>query len=829
MINKKIPLLRLVTFIVLIVFILTFTVLLIFNNRVYSYLINEQGKSTLSLLSDSTEKSLEGLLVNVETAVLFYGDYLEQMNYFQDSDLTRVEEYSLKIAYKISSEAPQISGLYYGDINKRFGAFRIAQNGDIRMVRKDARTDNMMFFYSGASEKNEITRVVKNYDPTIRPWFKPILEDPSQKWSEVYAAYDEDFSLCFTAAKPLITDGQITGVVGMEIKIIELDNFLMQNQNKKSGVIYILNHKDEIITNSTGKNFITIQSIDPPKAEITKAYQCSDLRISESASSIKSEKIPYDQAFKINIDGTNYFGMVTQLKKPESLRFRIVTLIPESDIVGAIKENQSTSMGIIAIIFLAGILIAAVILRQALKTIREVSEKARIITDENFGFMIDEPSSFIAETHMLIEALNNMIGTIQQSYREIKANEKNFRSLVENSDAFIFNLTPSGRIMSVNESFLSFAGIDREVIIGETIAETVTDPQNEDIWNEQWKKMTGSKAKVSFSFSVRNANREQRLLNVQLIPQFDETVRMTNIIGTFTDITELLESRRQIEELLKNENERLETLIEEKTNELNETMKELMEREKMASLGSLVAGISHEINTPLGVAVTAASFLVDENKAIMNTINEGGLTRELLAAYLENANESTRIIQNNLRRAADLIASFKSISADQSTEKEERFNFCDYLQSILLMLKHEYKNTGHRITVECPEDLFLFSYPGAYSQIFTNLIMNSLIHGFREKEAGEIHIRVIPAASDSGKKKLLRIEYQDNGAGISKENLKHIFDPFFTTARGTDSKSGSGLGLNILYNLVTTKLGGTVKCKSDPGKGVLFMIEIPYL
>jgi PAS domain S-box-containing protein len=428
---------------------------------------------------------------------------------------------------------------------------------------------------------------------------------------------------------------------------------------------------------------------------------------------------------------------------------------------------------------------------------------------------------------MLIEALNKMIGTIQLSYREIKANEKNFRSLVESSDAFIFNLTPSGRIMSVNESFLNFIRIDRDTIIGETIGETFTDQENEVIWNAQWEKMTSSQSKVSFSFNGRNTDMEQRLLNVQLIPQFDESGRMTNVIGTFTDITELMESRKKIEDLLKNENERLEALVKEKTEELNETMQELMEREKMASLGSLVAGISHEINTPLGVAVTASSFLIDENRAIMKTIKEGGLTREGLAAYLENADESTRIIQNNLRRAADLIASFKNISTDQSTEKEERFNFRDYLQSILLMLKHEYKNTGHKITVDCPEDLFLYSYPGAYSQIFTNLIMNSLIHGFAETEAGEIQIRVIP--NDTGKKKLLRIEYQDNGAGISKENLKHIFDPFFTTARGTGTKSGSGLGLNILYNLVTTKLGGTVKCKSDPGKGVLFIIELPYL
>ena len=344
-----------------------------------------------------------------------------------------------------------------------------------------------------------------------------------------------------------------------------------------------------------------------------------------------------------------------------------------------------------------------------------------------------------------------------------------------------------------------------------------------------------SQSRVSFSYETTNFEKQKRNLNVKLIPEFDENGVLTNIIATCTDITELMENRKKIEDMLKNENVKLEALIELKTDELNSTMKELMEKEKLASLGSLVAGISHEINTPLGVAVTASSFLKDENYKMLQLINGGQLTRENLANYLGNIEESTQIMLNNLERASNLIASFKNISVNQSTEKEETFNFYGYLQSILLMLKHEYKHTGVKFEIECPEDLNIISYPGAFSQIFTNLIMNSLIHGFKEGVEGMsfvdgeiISIKVIPVSKDPDQPKSLSIEYRDNGAGIAQENLKHIFDPFFTTARGTGKKSGSGLGLNIVYNLVTARLGGTIKCESEPLKGVRFLLEIPY-
>jgi signal transduction histidine kinase len=231
----------------------------------------------------------------------------------------------------------------------------------------------------------------------------------------------------------------------------------------------------------------------------------------------------------------------------------------------------------------------------------------------------------------------------------------------------------------------------------------------------------------------------------------------------------------------------------------------------------------------LGVAVSASSYLRDENTKFIKTINDGDLTKQKLSNYIDVIEESTNIITTNLERASNLVTSFKKISVNQSAEAEMNFNFYENLQSVLLMLKHEYKKTRHSFDIQCPEDLLLRSFPGAYSQIFTNLIMNSLIHGFRYMDEGKISIHVTISSQPLTELQVLHIEYRDNGVGIPPENLAHVFDPFFTTTRGSGRYSGSGLGLSIVYNLVTSTLNGSITCESEALKGVLFIIETPIL
>jgi signal transduction histidine kinase len=286
------------------------------------------------------------------------------------------------------------------------------------------------------------------------------------------------------------------------------------------------------------------------------------------------------------------------------------------------------------------------------------------------------------------------------------------------------------------------------------------------------------------------------------------------------------------ESALQTLNSQLEQRVEERTHALSEanvnlqdsiqklqdTKVQLIQSEKMASLGSLVAGISHEVNTPLGIGVTSASSLLEELGNIERQFQSGNMKRSDLENFFEHAHQAGNILINNLDRAANLIRSFKQVAVDQSSNDLRSVNFYNYFGEILLSLHPQYKNTA--ITVENCADVNLNSvtHPGAIYQILSNIILNALLHAFESGQSGMIRISAKQEGSD------VEITCHDNGKGIAEEHIGRIFDPFFTTRRGT---GGSGLGLNIVYNLVTTQLGGTITVESAMGKGTTFRIRFP--
>jgi signal transduction histidine kinase len=252
--------------------------------------------------------------------------------------------------------------------------------------------------------------------------------------------------------------------------------------------------------------------------------------------------------------------------------------------------------------------------------------------------------------------------------------------------------------------------------------------------------------------------------------------------------------------------------------QLRRTQHHLVEAEKHGALSRLVAGVAHEINTPLGIAVTAASHLAQSGRELEQKFASGELRRSEVERYFRDGRETLDILNANIERAANLVRSFKQVSVDQSSEARRQFDFPAYLQDILLSLRPRLKRLPHHVDIDCPEGLNVDSYPGAWSQVLTNLIMNSLIHGLAADTPGRISLRV-QLRGDR-----IELEYRDDGRGIAAEHLPHIFDPFFTTNR---SGGGSGLGLAVVYNLVTRTLGGSIEVQSSPGKGVLFRIVAP--
>lgn len=308
----------------------------------------------------------------------------------------------------------------------------------------------------------------------------------------------------------------------------------------------------------------------------------------------------------------------------------------------------------------------------------------------------------------------------------------------------------------------------------------------------------------------------------------DASGRALRMVGTARDVSATAESAEALRRL----NDELEQRVEERTRalrlsnrelqftlgELKNMQKQLVESEKMAALGGLVAGIAHEINTPLGIGVTAASHLEDATRELMRVIADGQITRATLSTYQADALHSAQLILSNLRRAGQLIKSFKQVAVDQSSEQAREIDLKSYLEEVLVSLGPALKKTAHKIQIKCPEDLHVRTYPGAVSQIVVNLVMNSLIHGFEGIVQGEIRIEC-----QSYDEEWLLL-YRDNGVGMSEEVRQRVFDPFFTTKRG---QGGSGLGLHVVYNLVTQLLRGSLDCISSPGQGVEFQIQMP--
>ena len=262
-------------------------------------------------------------------------------------------------------------------------------------------------------------------------------------------------------------------------------------------------------------------------------------------------------------------------------------------------------------------------------------------------------------------------------------------------------------------------------------------------------------------------------------------------------------------------------VLEARTRELQEMMDHLVEVEKMAALGNLVTGMAHEINTPIGTSITAASMLQDELRELSVSIERGEMQTEELEDYLDVSRQSFRLIVDNLNRTANLVQNFKQLAVDQSSQDEREFNVAEYLDEILRGHGTLLKEEGIDVTRTGDPDVRIVSFPGPFARLFSNLIMNTTQHAYGNDETGsiEIDVAVVKHEPDT-----IEITYRDFGRGMDAETLRNAFQPFFTSG-GTGK--GPGLGLHIVYNIVHNSLGGRIVLESEPGNGVLYNIQLP--
>lgn len=319
-------------------------------------------------------------------------------------------------------------------------------------------------------------------------------------------------------------------------------------------------------------------------------------------------------------------------------------------------------------------------------------------------------------------------------------------------------------------------------------------------------------ARLSHAFKVLATTGQTEELTIRDVDEFGEVIDAFNQIERrlVSDINRRVEAERSLSET----NQELKQSIE----SLRLAQESLVEAEKFASLGSLVAGVAHEINTPVGITVTSASLLVEEAKRMTALINDGKIRKSELEQFMATVSEAAQLALTNSQRAAHLIQSFKQVAADETSEVMRPFDLAEYLDEVLTSLRPKYKRTRIQVGFDCAPGIAMHTYPGLLTQVLSNIVINALIHGFGKGDSGEVRVQV------TDEKAFVRIECRNNGKPIPPEHLARIFEPFFTTRRG---KGGTGLGLNIAYNIVTQRLGGTIGVRSSPEDGTRFTIRIP--
>ncbi|NQZ32488.1 MAG: PAS domain S-box protein [Oceanospirillaceae bacterium] len=414
----------------------------------------------------------------------------------------------------------------------------------------------------------------------------------------------------------------------------------------------------------------------------------------------------------------------------------------------------------------------------------------------------------------------------RQLVNEKLAYERDFsKTVISYSNTIICCLNSDLTIDSTNAAGSEISGLAVDNIIGKDWLSIFVEEDKTEQLSLVLKKYESIE---SIELQLNDSTGKNNTLIWSFAPFYDSgTIRF--MIGFGNDVTELKTAELELTSL----NNQLEEKVIKRTESLKETntklavafqdlkyaQQSLVETEKLASLGRLVAGVAHEINTPIGISVTVNSALEAEHKKIDSLMTEGKLTKNTLEHFISRVGEATVLMGRTLETASDLVQNFKQVSADQVSSKRRSFDLKTMVAELLATLAPTYKH--HKLEQDIPEGINLDSYPGSLAQVVTNLTANALTHGYDNEERGEVFIGIGQLDEDK-----VQITFTDTGKGIHAANIDKIFEPFFTTRRGS---GGTGLGLNIVHNIMTSILGGKIWMNSTEGEGTVFTIELPLI
>jgi PAS domain S-box-containing protein len=392
----------------------------------------------------------------------------------------------------------------------------------------------------------------------------------------------------------------------------------------------------------------------------------------------------------------------------------------------------------------------------------------------------------------------------------LQASERQFHTLADSIPQLVWMADAIGKVYWFNNhwhDYLGTSAADTASLDWQTILEpaSLLEARN------RWARVLEAGTALEMELSLLGKDGQYRPFLTRSVPLRDPSGAIYGWIGTHIDISE----RKRNEQAIRDARDTAETALQ----DLKETQNSLIEVEKLAALGRLVAGVAHEINSPVGTSLTVASALERKTATIAKEMTQGTLRRSSLLEFLGIIREASSQLVANLNHAADLIQSFKQVATDRNESNRRTFDLGDLTEQIVLSLRPGLGEKNLTLKVECQPDLTMISYPGPYGQVLTNLFLNSITHAFPDDKAGAIDIRVLAAGND-----YVEILFSDDGCGMNPDDRRKAFDPFFTTRRDQGS---TGLGLHIVHSIVTNYLGGRVHLDSEPGKGTKIRLVLP--
>jgi PAS domain S-box-containing protein len=440
----------------------------------------------------------------------------------------------------------------------------------------------------------------------------------------------------------------------------------------------------------------------------------------------------------------------------------------------------------------------------------EVAGQRADQTDKRFWITywhpLRSPSGEIVGVNVAAEEITER----KRAEAALQTSERQFHTLADSIPQLVWMADTGGKIFWFNNHWHEYTG----TAAGETSShdwQAILVPASLNETRHRWTQALDTGTALEMEVSLRGIDGHYRPFLTRAVPLRDSASAVYGWIGTHIDISE----RKRSEQEIRSARDAAEAAL----RHLQETQNSLIEAEKLAALGRLVAGVAHEVNTPVGTSLTIASSLESRTAQFAAEVAQGNLKRSSLNDFLKVSREASAQLVANLKHAAELVQSFKQVATDRSYSNRRIFDLGDLTEQTVMNLRPGLGKQNLALNVECQPNLTMNSYPGPYGQVLTNLFLNSVAHAFPDSKGGTVEIKVKAFGKDE-----IEILFSDDGCGMSLDVRPKAFDPFFTTRRGQGS---TGLGLHIVYNLVTNCLGGRLDLDSEPGEGTRVQLILP--